>query len=324
MNPTPKILITGATGFIGRALAAELRGSQNAYVVTASRSVVCAEEGTEHRVHDLLDPSAIPHLADIHTIIHTAARVHIMDDSSPDQLAAYRAANVHGTIALAQAAANAGVKRFIYLSSIKVNGEETSPDKPFTAFDVPNPQDPYGVSKWEAEQALREVERSSGLEVVVVRPPLVYGAGVKANFETMMKWLAWGVPLPFGAIDNRRSLVSLQNLLSLLSSCIHNANAGGKTFLVSDGEDLSTTQLLRRLAKALGQKSRLVPVSGRILTAVAALIGSRAVAQRICSSLQVDIKHTCDTLDWAPVWTVDEELRETAIAFRSAQQSHAY
>jgi len=312
-----RVLITGATGFVGRALASLLNRSPDYVVVTASRSTRHILEGVEHRAHDLLNPDRVPELSDIDVVIHTAARVHVMDDQSTDKLGAFRAANVVGTIALASAAAQAGVKRFICLSSIKVNGEETAPGTPFTARDLPNPQDAYGISKWEAEQALRELELKTGIEVVVVRPPLVYGPGVKANFAGMMRWLSRGVPLPLGAIKNQRSLVALGNLVDLLSVCVWHPAAKGQTFLVSDGADLSTTQLVQRMAKAMGCEARLLPVPGSVLRAAAFVMGKQAIAQRLCGFLQVDMDHTRSLLGWTPPLPIEEALKITADDFRA-------
>lgn len=312
MNETKKILVTGATGFIGQALIAALRKSPAVVVVAASRSNVSAPGIMDHRDHDLLDIQRLPPLSDVDVVIHTAARVHVMDDKSTDKLAAFRAANVAGTQALAEAAVQAGVKRFIYLSSIKVNGESTEPGKPFTAFDTPNPQDPYGISKWEAELVLREIETRTGMEVVIIRPPLVYGPGVKANFRGMMKWLDRGVPMPLGAINNRRSLVALGNLVDLLVLCTLHPNAAGETFLVSDGEDISTTQLLRRLGHALGSRSILIAVPAPLLMMAARVLNRRAVAQRLCGWLQVDIAHNRETLGWMPPMTVEEGFQVAA------------
>lgn len=248
-------------------------------------------------------------------VIHSAARVHVMDDQSADPLAEFRKINVDGTLNLARQAAASGVKRFIFISSIKVNGEGTAPSKPYTAFDTPAPQDPYGVSKMEAEQGLREIAQQTGMEVVVIRPVLVYGPGVKANFRSMMNWLNKGVPLPLGTIHNKRSLVSLDNLVDLIVTCIDHPAAANQTFLVSDGDDLSTTEMLRRMGEALGKRPRLVPVPAWCLETAAAVLGKRAVAQRLCGSLQVDISHTCDTLGWTPPVSVDEGFRAAASAF---------
>lgn len=245
-------------------------------------------------------------------MVHAAARVHVMDDRASDPLAEFRRINVQGTLNLARQAAAAGVRRFVFISSIKVNGEATKLGIPFSADDIPAPLDPYGVSKMEAEQGLREIAAQTGMEVVIIRPPLVYGPGVKANFRAMMHWLTRGVPLPLGAIHNRRSLVALDNLVDLIVSCLDHPAAANQTFLVSDGEDLSTTQLLRRMGRALGKPVRLIPVPPALIKVGATLMGKRAVAQRLCDSLQVDISKTRQLLGWSPLLSVDEGLKKAA------------
>lgn len=251
-----------------------------------------------------------PWLNDCRAVVHTAGRVHVMQESRSDALRDYRATNVDGTLQLARQAAEAGVRRFVFLSSIKVNGEETLPGRPFSAGDIASPQDPYAISKAEAEAGLRGVALETGMEVVIIRPPLVYGPGVKANFLTMMQWLRLGVPLPFGAVEhNRRSLVALDNLVDLIVTCIDHPAAANRTFLVSDGEDLSTTDLLERLAAAMGVPARLLPVPVWILEGGATLLGKRTMIRRLCGNLQVDIANTCELLDWRPPIGVDEGLR---------------
>lgn len=254
-------------------------------------------------------------LQDIDVVVHAAARVHVMSDRSADPLAEFRKVNVDGTVHLAREAAASGAKRFIFLSSVKVNGEMTATGRPFRAVDIPAPQDPYGVSKLEAEQALMQVGKETGMEIVVVRPPLVYGPGVKANFHNMMRWLRKGIPLPLGSIDNRRSFVALDNLVDLIITCINHPAAAGHVFLVSDGEDLSTPELLRRLGAALGRPARLLPVPTFLLISGAALLGKPGIAQRLCSSLQLDISDTTEILGWRPPVTVNIALQETAISF---------
>jgi nucleoside-diphosphate-sugar epimerase len=249
-------------------------------------------------------------------VVHLAARVHVMADKSSDPVHEYRNTNVEGTLNLAQQAATAGVRRFVFVSSIKVNGEATKTGHSFSADDSPAPLDPYGVSKMEAELGLREIAAKTGMEVVIIRPPLVYGPGVKANFQTMVRWLSRGVPLPLGAINNKRSLVALDNLVDLIVTCISHPAAANQTFLVSDGEDLSTTQLLRRMGQAMGKSVRLIPVPPALLKAGAALVGKPELAQRLCGSLQVDISKTRQLLGWNPPITVDEGLRRAAEGFR--------
>jgi len=248
-------------------------------------------------------------------VVHLAARVHIMRDEAADPLTEFRRVNVEGTLNLARQAADAGVRRFIYLSSIKVNGEQTLCEQSFTVQDVPAPLDPYSISKHEAEESLRKLAQQTGMEVVIIRPPLVYGPGVKANFLAMMRWLHKGVPLPLGAIHNRRSLVALDNLVDLIITCLDHPAAANQTFLISDGEDLSTTELLRRMGLALGRPARLIPVPVSLLTSGAALLGRRDMAQRLCGSLQVDISKARALLGWKPPISVDEGLRRTAQGF---------
>lgn len=253
-----------------------------------------------------------PALLRCEAVVHTAARVHLMRDSALEPLTEFRRVNVDGTLLLARQAAEAGVRRFVFLSSIKVNGERTQSRYPFTADDIPAPEDDYGRSKYEAEETLREVGATSGMEVVNIRPVLVYGPGVKANFLAMMRWVAQGIPLPFGGIQNRRSLVGLDNLVDLVSTCLTHPAAGNQTFLVSDGEDLSTSQLLQRTGMALNHPARLIQVPRALLEAGATLVGKRNVARRLLESLQVDISKTQRLLNWIPPMSVEEGLRSTA------------
>ena len=242
-------------------------------------------------------------------VVHTAARAHIMKDECADPLSVYRAVNSAGTLNLASQAAAAGVKRFIFISSIKVNGEQTVTGQPFSWHDRPSPDDFYGTSKHEAEQGLRALASETGMEVVIIRPPLVYGPGVKGNFASMIKLVGKGLPLPLGAVHNKRSLVALDNLVDLIVTCIDHPGAANETFLVSDGEDLSTTQLLQGVAEAMGKPSRLIPVPVSLLQFGATLLGKKAVAQRLLGSLQVDISHTQKCLNWTPPLTVKQGLQ---------------
>jgi nucleoside-diphosphate-sugar epimerase len=232
-----------------------------------------------------------------------------MDDREGEPLKAFREVNVVGTLNLARQAAAAGVKRFIFISSIKVNGEQTPLGQLFFSHDVPSPEDFYGISKHEAEQGLRELAAETGMEVVIIRPPLVYGPDVKGNFANMIKLVGKGLPLPLGAVHNKRSLVALDNLVDLIITCIDHPGAANETFLVSDGEDLSTTQLLQGVAEAMGKPSRLIPVPAGLLKFGATLLGKKALAQRLLGSLQVDISHTQKCLNWTPPLTVKQGLQ---------------
>ncbi|MFB3305729.1 UDP-glucose 4-epimerase family protein [Pseudomonas sp. AMR01] len=311
------IFVTGASGFVGRRVVQVLTARADIRVTVAARGerFTCPEAEQVVRFDDLATARFSAELSGVDTVVHCAARVHVMNDQEADPLEAFRRVNVEGTLNLARQAAKAGARRFIFLSSIKVNGESTTPGAPFTADEVGNPSDPYGVSKMEAEQGLRELASSSGMEVVIIRPVLVYGPGVKANFRSMMRWLHKGVPLPFGAIHNARSLVALDNLVDLIVTCVSHPAAANQTFMVSDGEDLSTTVLLRKMASALGKPARLLPVPSALLRAGANMLGKRSLSQRLCGSLQVDICATRSVLGWTPPLSVDEALKVTASDF---------
>ncbi len=313
----PTVLVTGASGFVGSALLRRLSVSPSVACRGSSRRA----DTTVHawptvQVGELgasVDWSAA--LAGVDVVVHTAARVHVMEDTAADPLAEFRRVNVDGTMALARQAAAAGVRRFVFLSSIKVNGEGTVPGRPYRADDVPAPADPYGVSKLEAEQALLALGREGRMSVCIIRPVLVYGPGVKGNFLSMMRWLRRGVPLPFGSIDNRRSLVAIDNLVDLIVTCLDHPAAANQVFLVSDGDDLSTTRLLRLLAAALGRPGRLLPVPASLLAGAASIAGKTAVAQRLLGSLQVDMAPTQTALRWRPPVTVDDAMAATARTF---------
>ena len=320
MNHPTSILVTGATGFVGSCLVAKLGQIADFCVLGAHRVDQPFADHSSTVVGDInsdTDWRSAVHGQEV--VIHSAARVHVMNDTSSDPLTEFRKVNVEGTLNLAQQAAAAGVRRFIFISSIKVNGEGTPVGAPYLADAQPAPVDPYGISKMEAEQGLRALATETGMEVVIIRPVLVYGPGVKANFLSMMRWLYKGVPLPFGAIHNRRSLVALDNLIDLIVTCIDHPAAANQTFLVSDGEDLSTTELLRGMGVALGKPARLLPVPSRLLEVGAAMLGKSALSQRLCGSLQVDISKTRELLNWTPPLSVDEALRKTAKHFLEQQ-----
>lgn len=316
-----RVLVTGATGFVGSAVLSRLRNEAGYRPVGSVRRQVTAQDGVELAVVGELEAETdwAPALAGVDVVVHTAARVHVMRDVAVDPLAEFRRVNVAGTLALARQAAAAGARRFVFVSSIKVNGEGTDPRRPYLANDAPAPVDAYGLSKLEAEQGLRQVAAVSGMEVTIIRPVLVYGPGVKGNFLTMMKWIAAGAPLPLGRIENARSLVALDNLVDLIVCCLDHPAAAGETFLVSDGDDVSTTMLLRRLGTALRRPARLLPVPVGVLLAAARLAGSAAVADRLCGSLQVDIGHTRQRLGWAPPVRMDDALRQTAEHFSAVR-----
>jgi UDP-glucose 4-epimerase len=266
------------------------------------------------------DADWTPLLDRIDVVIHAAARVHVMRDQAADPVVEFRRANTEGTLALARQAAAAGVKRFVFVSSIKVNGEGTLPGQPFVAKVSSAPCDPYGLSKYEAEEGLKALAAETGMEIAIVRPPLVYGPGVGANFLSMMRWISRGVPLPLGSIHNRRSLVALDNLVDLLLTCATHPAAANRVFLVSDGEDLSTTDLLRRLGRAMGKPPRLLPVPAAALRWGAAILGRGDIGRRLCGSLQVDASETSRTLGWKPVIGVDAALVKAARAFSEADR----
>ena len=290
-----RVLITGASGFVGAALTARLALDAQFTVLAATRrNDWRPPAGAEFAiVGDLSgDTDWRAALPGVRCVVHTAARVHVMEDRSQNPLAEYRRVNVAGTLALARQAAHAGVRRFIFVSSIKVNGESTSPAQPFHASDPARPLDAYGLSKLEAEAELLGLSAETGMELVIVRPPLVYGPGVGANFQRLMRWVRRGVPLPFAAIDNRRSLVGIDNLVDLLGVCVRHPAAAGQVLLASDDDDVSTPELIRKLATAMNVRARLIPVPPYLLRFAAGLTGSSAALSRLCDSLQIDVSAT--------------------------------
>lgn len=322
MNKTC-ILVTGAKGFVGGRLCSSLIKD---YLVRGAvrRPNECSSIKGFHfvRGHLSADFDWSIALAGISVVVHCAGRVHVMNEECSHPLAEFRKVNVDGTLCLANQAAAAGVKRFVFLSSIKVNGEQTQAGHPFNADQEHNPKDPYGISKMEAEDGLRALARETGMEVVIIRPPLVYGPGVKANFLAMMHWLMRDVPLPFGGVSgNKRSLVALDNLVDLIATCVDHPAAANQTFLVSDGESLSTSELLQRMGRALGHPARLIPIPVSLLQLGATLFGKRDLAQRLFGSLEIDISKTKELLGWVPPISVEEGLRRTAAHWLASQQA---
>ena len=325
MNDTHKLLLTGATGFIGSALQQRIVMDENYDLTIAVRKIEKLSEAARTvRVDDLTaDTDWTDALQDIDVVIHTAARVHVMDDESVDPLVEFRQVNVEGTLNLAQQAVEAGVKRFIFISSIKVNGEGTEIGKPYTADSKPNPIDPYGISKYEAEQGLFKIAQKTGLEVVIIRPTLVYGENVKGNFRSLMKWTYKGLPLPIGGITtNLRSLVSINNLTDFIITCVDHKNAKNQVFLISDDDDISTAGLLDKIANSLGVKNKALPVPTNMIKTAANILGKPGIAQRLSGSLQVDIEKSKTLLDWQPKYTTDESIQKTAHHYRSSLTSH--
>ena len=305
-----KLLLTGANGFVGKPLCA--RFFRDGHAVRALiRSVNVEVDDFVETIVGSIDTDAVwsGALSDVDVVIHLAARVHVMQDTAADPLAEFRKVNVAGTLNLALQAAAAGVKRFVFVSSVKVNGEYTLPGQAFAESDFPAPQDAYGMSKHEAELGLRQIAVETGMEVVIVRPPLVYGPGVKANFAALIRAVQHGWPLPLDAVHNQRSLVALDNLVDFIVTCAYHPQAANQTFLVSDGHDLSTAELVRGLAYATGAPVRLFPVPVRVLQAAAALIGKGDVVQRLCGNLQVNISKARNILGWAPPISVEDGLR---------------
>lgn len=305
------VLLTGGSGFVGSCVAKRLLDGGHRVTVAVRGSEVGFDARLKFwRFKELsADQDWAAALEGKSLVIHCAARVHVMSDSAVDPLTDFRNVNVDGTCALARQAAEAGVRRFIFISSVKVNGESTSLGLPYRADDIPAPKDFYGISKFEAEQGLRKVATETGMEVVIIRPPLVYGPGVKGNFAGMIKLVRNGFPLPLGAIHNKRSFVGVDNLVDLIIRCIDHPAAANQVFLAGDGADLSTTELLRGVGKAMGKPARLIPVPTGTLQLGATLLGKKAMAQRLLGSLQVDISKTCELLDWKPPYTVEEGLR---------------
>ena len=309
-----KILVTGANGFIGSALIKYLNNFPNFLVIGMVRSIkdTSLSNSIEFRLGEIgSDDKSIVNMSDIDVVIHTAGRAHIMNDNSTNPIEEFRSINTYGTIDLARSAEMSGVKRFIFLSSIKVNGESTNINAPFSIDSIENPQDAYSISKYEAEIGLRKMARETELEVTIIRLPLVYGLGVKGNFSTLIKLLSLGIPLPFALVsNNRRSMVGIDNLTNMIAVCVWHPKAANQTFLISDKDDLSTFHLLRLLGSSIDKPAVLFKFPVAILNLLAKLFFLKAKAERIMGTLQVNISHTCNHLDWEPPFSVEQGMKK--------------
>jgi len=315
------IFITGSNGFLGRQLTNRLNGRKLSLLTRGAPKISSGHRFLQSEIDSLSDFTS--GLKDCDTVIHCAARVHIMGKESSESLNAYREVNTVGTLNLAKQSVEAGVKRFIFISSIKVNGETTEPNKPFKYSDERSPSDSYGISKSEAEEQLMILAEKTGLEVVVIRPTLIYGPGVKANFASLMSLVSKGIPLPFGSItDNKRSLVSVNNLVDLVVTCIDHPKAANQVFLVSDDDDVSTSQIVHQMAKSLGNTELQLPIPRWCFRFFGKVLGKQDVVDRLLGSLQVDITHTKETLNWQPPQSLEDGFKETAQAFLQSRISN--
>lgn len=311
-----KILLTGASGFLGKRIAQYLKNSESkdlSLVYRKNEFCVDDKQFCVGNINKTTDFSASLSGQDV--VVHTAARVHIMREGSIDPLSQFRMVNVEGTLNLAAQAIEAGVQRFIFISSIKVNGETTLGQDTFSELDNPNPQDPYALSKYEAERGLLDLVNRSDMQLVIIRPPLTYGPGVKGNFAILIKLALSGLPLPFGLIQNKRSLIALDNLVDLIVTCIDHPNAGDQIFLASDGKNVSTLELVNKIAAAYNVKTYIFPVHVILMKLIARLIGKINVADRLFDNFQIDSSKAELLLDWKAVISMEDQLKEMAIHY---------
>lgn len=301
-----QVVVTGANGYVGSHCCAALK--QAGYIVRGTIRTAQPLDVETFVTGDVGPDTDWTHALDgADVVIHTAARVHIFDETEPDSLAAFRRVNVAGTIRLAQQAAAAGVKRFLFISTVGIFGQKTPPDIPFTEKSPPHPYNPYAQSKWEAEQHLQSL--NADMEIVIVRAPLVYGPGAPGNFDRLVRWVSKGVPLPLGGLNNRRSFVGIDNLVDFLVLCVEHPAAAGQTLLVTDGEDLSTTQLIQHLARAQGKNILLIPVPPHPVRWALQLLGRQRLADQLYGSLVIDSSQTRQLTGWTPPVAVAEGLR---------------
>jgi len=303
------VLVTGATGFLGGALTRKINLDERLLVTSGVRCEKRELDGEQLVIGDLSSSFDISeYLSQQNVVIHTASLAHNKANNTSSD---FESINTQGTLRLARQAAEAGVKRFIFISSIGVNGNISS--RPFSELDIPNPSEPYAESKWRAEQGLWEIQKSTGMEIVIIRPPLVYGPNAPGNFATLIRWVDKGIPLPLGSVNNKRSYIAIDNLISFIITCIDHPLAANETFLVADGEDLSTSDLLRKVASAMGRPAHLLPVPEKLLRLGALVLGKQDMARSLLGSLQIDISKAKQILSWQPSVSVDEGLKQCFI-----------
>ncbi len=308
-----RVLVTGATGFVGSAIVAKLAQADGSTPVAVTRRPFAFQDGVEtFQVRDLAELA--PKLSDVDTVVHCAARVHVMREEAVDPLAAFRKDNVDTTLQLAEDAARAGVRRFVFLSSVKASGEETFAE-PFTEKTQPRPETPYGQSKLEAEEGLRAIAARTSLEVVSLRPPLVYAAHAGGNFARLLRWLHRGLPLPLGSVTNSRSYIALENLADVTIRCIDHPAARNELFHVSDGEDLSTPEMLRAIAGGMDKEAVLLPFPVQLIRMAAQMLGQRDAARQVCGSLAIESRKVRTVLAWQPPLTAREALQAAGAGF---------